>query len=312
MPSHVCTNTETEANEETQLRGSEKRHRNSNTHHALIGVVILSSFVKQLTVLQFFTQPLKKDAITPLWITNEENENGTIMLIIIKGGTQWTAQINKAPEGGTQWVTQINKAPVWKINKGATVTWHASKHKVHKLHQGMILHTRSGPRSVSGCTIVKVCSIFCFWSHLAKSCTSALLFGFYLLTGMECVTCNMLSGSLRATGMECVTCNMLSGSQRATGMECVTCSMLSGSLRATGMECVTCSMLSGSLSVTGMEILVRSLPMFLYSRFHRLMSGVSGLGTGSVLRRPVAQSAWGSSSVTAKRTVPVIFCRNMN
>ena len=99
--------------------------------------------------------------------------------------------------------------------------------------------------------------------------------------------------------------------------ECVTCSMLSGSMSATGMECVTCSMLSGSLSVTGMEILVRSLPMFLYSKFHRLMSGVSGLGTGNVLRRPVAQSAWGSSSVTAKRTILVTFywkllCRNMN
>ena len=72
-------------------------------------------------------------------------------------------------------------------------------------------------------------------------------------------------------------------------------------------KCVTCSMLSGSFSVTGMEILVRSFPMFLYSRFHRLMSGVSGLATGSLLRRPVAHSAWDGSSVTVQQIIPVIF-----
>jgi hypothetical protein len=48
----------------------------------------------------------------------------------------------------------------------------------------------------------------------------------------------------------------------------------------------TCSILMGSLRVTGMEILERSLPMFLQSRLQRLTS-VSGLGTGSLARRPV-------------------------
>ena len=42
-----------------------------------------------------------------------------------------------------------------------------------------------------------------------------------------------------------------------------------------------CKVERGSFKVTGIEILLRSFPMFLHSRFHRLTPSVSVLGTGS-------------------------------
>lgn len=62
---------------------------------------------------------------------------------------------------------------------------------------------------------------------------------------------------------------------------------------------LTCSILRGSFRVTGMEILVRSFPMFLYRMFHKLMSPESGLGTGSLDRRPVSNDtdSWSSDTV---------------
>lgn len=46
-------------------------------------------------------------------------------------------------------------------------------------------------------------------------------------------------------------------------------------------------MFRGSFNATGIETCDRSLPMFLHSRFHRDSPSVSGLGTGSLVRRPV-------------------------
>lgn len=63
---------------------------------------------------------------------------------------------------------------------------------------------------------------------------------------------------------------------------------------------LTCSILSGSFRVTGMEILVRSFPMFLYRMFHKLMSPESGLGTGSLDRRPVSNDTDSWSSDTGR------------
>ena len=62
----------------------------------------------------------------------------------------------------------------------------------------------------------------------------------------------------------------------------------------------TCNILSGSLRVIGMEIFDRSFPIFLYNRFHKLISPVSGLGTGSVDRRPVSKDPDNWSSDTTK------------
>jgi len=50
---------------------------------------------------------------------------------------------------------------------------------------------------------------------------------------------------------------------------------------------VTCNMLRGSFNATGMETCDRSLPMFLHSRFQSDSPSVSGLGVGSLVRRPV-------------------------
>ena len=49
-----------------------------------------------------------------------------------------------------------------------------------------------------------------------------------------------------------------------------------------------CSADRGSFSVTGMEILLRSLPMFLHSRFHRLTPSAPDMGTGSFCLLPIS------------------------
>lgn len=64
---------------------------------------------------------------------------------------------------------------------------------------------------------------------------------------------------------------------------------------------LTCSILSGSFRVTGMEILVRSFPMFLYRMFHKLISPESGLGIGSLDRRPVSNDTDSWSSDTGRK-----------
>jgi hypothetical protein len=46
-------------------------------------------------------------------------------------------------------------------------------------------------------------------------------------------------------------------------------------------------MFRGSFNATGIETCDRSLPMFLQSRFHKDSPSVSGLGAGSLVRRPV-------------------------